>query len=277
MATSSPAKRHGGKAYLAKQIRKLMPPHTRYIEPYFGSGAVLFSGDGENVAEFANDIDFALTNFWNTLKSPEWFAEFSRLIAMTPFSEWEFNASKILQNGEKHVAGPLTAASFFVRNRQSRQALEKDFATPTRRLRRGMNEQVSAWLSAVDGLPEFHHRLRRVEIRCGDAVDFIRELDSEETFAYIDPPYVHETRTATKCYEHEMTEADHCRLLVALERMSGKFILSGYLCAMYQDVADRCGWHHIDIEIDNKSSGSKVKEKKIERLWMNHEPGTLAS
>ena len=33
----------GSKWRIAKQIVSLLPPHHTYLEPYFGSGAVLFN------------------------------------------------------------------------------------------------------------------------------------------------------------------------------------------------------------------------------------------
>lgn len=263
---SGPIKRYGGKAYQAKKIISLMPAHTRYIEPFFGGGAVLLARDGVGVAEFVNDLDRDLSNFWNVLGDEVLSQEFMRRASVVPFSEPCFDRAKELLGGGSAVSQALY---FFVVNRQSRQALGKCFATPTSRLRQGMNEQVSAWLSAVDGLPDFHFRMRRVEVRCMEATDFILELDSPETFAYVDPPYLHETRTATKCYTHEMTPGQHATLLDCLGVMKGRFILSGYPSEMYDRFAKLYGWHHIDIEIDNKSSSAKSKEKKIERLWAN--------
>jgi hypothetical protein len=47
-----------------------------------------------------------------------------------------------------------SAVNFFVRCRQSMAGRMRDFATLSRtRVRRGMNEQAAAWLSAVEGLP----------------------------------------------------------------------------------------------------------------------------
>jgi DNA adenine methylase len=40
-----PLKWHGGKFYLAAKIVALMPPHLHYVEPYVGSGQVLFARD----------------------------------------------------------------------------------------------------------------------------------------------------------------------------------------------------------------------------------------
>lgn len=267
MTASSCLKRHGGKAYIAKKIRKLFPPHTRYCEPYFGSGAVMFSGDGEGVAEFANDLDRNLTDFWLVLRDTP--HRMLHYLWATPLSRVAF------QGAESNLASNdrlQRATAFFIRNRQSRQGLGKDYCTPTSRLRRGMNEQVSAWLSAVDGLPEFHQRLRRVEIRCQDALSFIRELDSPETLFYCDPPYLHETRSSVGEYgELEMTPEDHEALLHHLHRIKGKFVLSGYRSDLYDRFAAVAGWNRIDIEIDNKASSAKNKPRKIESLWMNYE------
>ena len=272
MAASSAIKRHGGKGYLADKIRALFPKHTRYCETHFGSGAVLLAGDGEGVAEYANDLDKLLMHFWWTLSEPTVFEDFHRRAQMTPFSEPRFNQARERIAAVEHCIARMPqdrAVDFFVQNRQSRQALGKCFATPTGRLRRNMNEQVSAWLSAVDGLPEMHARLRRVEIRCMDAVDFIKELDSPETLFYCDPPYMHETRTATKAYAHEMTKEQHYSLLSTLGEISGKFLLSGYPSDFYEKFAHRFHWRHVDFDIDNKASSAKSKEKKIERVWMN--------
>jgi DNA adenine methylase len=279
MATSGPLKWHGGKSYLAKRIRELMPKHTRYCETHFGGGAVLLSGDGEGVAEYANDKNYNLTHFWFVLGDAGIFPDFLRRAQCKPLSEVEFDAAQKRLESRMCMAGggvfprmPTDAAvDFFVVNRQSRQALGRDFATPTSRLRRNMNEQVSAWLSAVDGLPEFHQRLRRVEIRCQDALDFIKELDSPDTLFYVDPPYMHHTRVTTKEYgEFEMTRDQHDELLRCLSCIQGKFILSGYLSDLYENWQRAQEWQRVDIKIPNQASGKKTKEIKTECLWMNY-------
>jgi DNA adenine methylase len=278
MANSSSIKRHGGKSGLAARIVAMMPPHTRYCEAYFGSGAVLFARDGENVAEFVNDLDRDLANFWFVLRSETLFERFNRMCQATPVIEEVFGETKELLEIKPFT--PATedeiierAWAFFVANRQSRQALGKSFVTPTSRLRRGMNEQVSAWLSAVDGLPEFHARLRRVEIRNQSALSFIDELDSPDTLFYLDPPYAHETRYSTTEYgEHEMSQDDHIALLNCLIKLKGKFILSGYSNRLYCNVAMTCNWHRVDFDLPNQASGKKTKQRKIECCWMNYSP-----
>ena len=76
--------------------------------------------------------------------------------------EWEA-AHGHTPTGEDPVADAL---AFFVDCRQSRSGLMKGFTPVTRsRTRREMNGNVSEWLSAVDGLPDVHARLRRVSSR----------------------------------------------------------------------------------------------------------------
>ncbi len=93
-------------------------------------------------------------NFWAVLQDPDLFSRFQRIVDAVPFSEemWEL-AAKLSRDADI----VLRAVGFFIRCRQSRAGTFKGFATLTRnRTRRGMNEQASAWLTTIDGLPEVH-------------------------------------------------------------------------------------------------------------------------
>lgn len=57
----------GGKTGMARLLVSLMPAHRVYIEPFFGSGAVLFAKPPA-VHEVVNDIDGALVNFFRVLR-----------------------------------------------------------------------------------------------------------------------------------------------------------------------------------------------------------------
>lgn len=266
-----PIKWHGGKHYLAQRIIELMPPRDGerpwhlYREPFAGGLSVLLRLDPEGLSEAVNDVSLDLTNFWRVLATtPD---RMIRELWATPLSEARWDAAQWELAGDDRVR---RATAFFIRARQSRQGLMKDFATPTRRLRRGMNENVSAWLSAVDGLPDVHARLRRVEIRCIDAIDFIQQYDDPAAVFYCDPPYLHETRTVTDAYEHEMTEEQHELLLETLSKIKGRFLMSGYRSKLYDVWAKRRDWRRVEFPIDNKSGSGKTKQRRIECVWMNY-------
>jgi DNA adenine methylase len=132
-----------------------------------------------------------------------------------------------------------------------------------------MNEQVSAWLNAIEGLPAVHARLKRVAILNRPAVEVIRQQDGPRTLFYCDPPYLHETRETTGEYAHEMTVEQHEELLETLAGVKGRFLLSGYPSELYDRWAQRCGWRREEKLIDNKASGKREKEKKVEVVWRN--------
>lgn len=267
---AAPIKWHGGKHYLAARILDEMPDHTHYVETHFGAGAVLFRKPAAHIvghSEVINDVDLELTNFWHVLQTEKDFARFKRAVECIPFSKIEWDRA-VVCSSEDSVD---RAAAFFVKYRQSRQGLGRDFATMSRsRTRRGMNEQASSWWSAVEGLAEAHERLKCVVIYSEDAADVIPREDTRQTLFYCDPPYVAGTRAVANAYQCEMSDDDHVRLLESLAQVSGKFILSGYCHPLYDSYARKHGWRRSDIQIDNKASGQKTKPIKTECLWMNY-------
>jgi len=189
----SPLKWHGGKSPSAARIVELMPDHLHDVEPFAGGLSVLLAKSPASVSEVVNDLDGGLVNFWRVLKDEATFPRFVRLAQATPFSEREWHDADDRLDDTDPVA---RAAAFFVRCRQS-LAGRRDTFTPITRLRRGMNEQASAWLSAVEGLSAVHARLARAIILCRPAVEIIRSQDGPRTLFYLDPPDVHSTRAST--------------------------------------------------------------------------------
>mgnify|MGYP001306971587 FL=1 len=277
---ASPLKWHGGKGPLASRIVALFPPRCKnpnapapddagwlhYVEPYAGGLSVMLTNDPIGISEVANDISFDLTTFWWALQEQESFDSLRRILEATPFSQIEFKR----KSGTSDIA--WRAAWFFIRCRQSLAGRMRDFAPISRnRTRKGMNEQVSAWLNAIEGLPEVHARLKRVLILNKSALDVIRLEDGPRTLFYLDPPYLHETRATTIEYgENEMSEADHRELLETLCGLDGRFCLSGYSSLLYHEYAGLQGWSRHDFSVDNKAAGGKTKRRMVESVWCNY-------
>lgn len=275
MKINTPLRTHGGKHYLASKIVGLMPPHMHYVEPYFGGGSVLLAKDPNGVSEVANDIDGDITNFWQVLRDRNTFDELRWMSHFTPFSEaeWDRARSAMVERGgdtveDDDVDRINRAWRFFVDCRMSLAGRMKAFTGVTKtRTRRGMNGEVSAWLSAMRGLPEVHDRLKRVLILNRDATDVIRGQDGPETLFYLDPPYLHETRTSTDVYAHEMTRGRHEELLRLILGCEGKVMISGYRSDLYDELLRE--WTREDWEIANHAAGGKKKRRMIESIWMN--------
>lgn len=277
VVSTQPLRYHGGKSYLANWLHSLAPEGYTHRNIVFAGGLGEFWNwlPIEGISEAVNDANHELANFYHVLRAPTLFPSFHAAVDCTLFGQSEWGRAK--QHSEEVESRPITdyavwrAVQFFVRYRQSRQGLGKNYATPTTRTRRGMNENVSSWLSAVDGLPECHERLRRVEIRNMDAIEFIEAYDHPRALFYLDPPYLHETRSSTGEYgPHEMTPDQHRALLCCLHAMEGRFMLSGYQSEMYAEWQYTWGYRCHEKEIDNKASSSKTKAKKTECVWVNY-------
>lgn len=275
-AVAPPLKWHGGKYYLAPHIVSHMAPHTHYVEPYAGGLSVLLTRDPDDprlwlephkgVSEVANDLDGRLMNFWRVLRDEETFRRFSRQVEATPLarSAWE-EARDHRYDGSDPVAD---AVAFFIHCRQSLAGRMKGFTALTRtRTRRQMNGNVSEWTGAVDGLAAVHARLRRVVLESKPAIELIRAEDTPATLFYLDPPYLHETRTAPNVYTLEMNEADHRELLDVVKACKGKVMLSGYPSALYGQALE--GWKTYTFDLPNNAAGGECKGRETEVLWCN--------
>lgn len=277
-AISSPLKWHidGGKSPLASRIAAMIPSDIlHYVEPFAGGLSVLLAlpypaSSKEGRSEVVNDLHGELMNFWYALQQPDLFARLQRMAEATAFSEPQYHAAvRIL--GEAPDDCALRAWAFFVQCRQSLAGRMQSFAPLSKtRTRRGMNEQASAWLSSVEGLPIVHNRLKGVVILNRDAMDVIRTEDGKDTFFYIDAPYLGSTRTATDVYTHEMSDAQHAALLKQLAGIQGRFLLSGYRSEMYDEAATRCGWTRQDISVSNNAARGRRKRRMTECLWQNY-------
>ena len=266
---TGPLKWHGGKYYLAPKIVELMPPHLHYVEPFLGGGAVLLAKDPNGVSDVVNDLNGDLTNFWRALQNEGTFAAFIRKVEAIPFSQVEFEDAATPGGDEVD-----RAVRFFIRYRQSRAANMKTFATLTwNRLRRAMNEQASAWMGAVEGLPDVAARLKRVVILNDHACNVIRSQDGPNTLFYCDPPYLHSTRASTDVYAYEMSEDDHRRLLTVLNGVEGKVIVSGYPSDLYDAMLLPPKWRRVEFDLPNNAAGGNTKQRMTECLWLNYEEG----
>ena len=114
-------------------------------------------------------------------------------------------------------------------------------------------------------------RLRHVQIENDIWEIVIERYDSPDTMFYLDPPYIHATRSDGE-YQHEMTDADHNRLVDMLLGVQGKVLLSGYDHEIYE----RLGWDKTSFETSCfsaqwSSNGEPSKLKRTESLWRNYE------
>lgn len=250
----------GAKWGMAQQIVSLMPPHRSYLEPYFGSGAVLFTKPPSAI-ETVNDIDGDITNFFRVLREqPEKLAEW---ISMTPYSRDVFDDAHKNRGTDDFDK----AYRFAIRSKMAhgyKTCQKTGFKVDV--YARERSYCVSCWNRLPGDLLEAAQRLKGVQIENRHALDLIRRFNHSNVLIYADPPYLLETRSG-KQYRYEMTDQDHLELLDALKQHAGPVILSGYPSEMYdRELSD---WIRIARKSYNLNS-----DQRTEVLWCNFEvPG----
>jgi DNA adenine methylase len=137
------------------------------------------------------------------------------------------------------------------------------------RLRGGKPGDENAWNTWKQALPAIAERLNKVKVHNENGINILKEYaNNQEMFIYADPPYYPETRVSKKVYNHEMSKEDHIEFLEAILSFKGKAIVMGYDSALYRKMLKR--WKLRTIPIVNHSSQTKIKETKVECLWLNY-------
>lgn len=257
---------YGGKYSHLDWLLPLLPPATHYCEPFGGSAAVLINREPSPVETY-NDIHGEVVNFFRVLREQK--DDLIEAIGLTPFSraEFELAINKVIEE----LSDLERARRFYVLARQVRTGLAQKasagrWAHCLLTSRAGMAGAVSRWLGAVEDLPLIAQRLLRVQIEHASAVEVIERYDSEETLFYCDPPYPHESRGDKNAYANEMTDTQHRELAEVLHGVHGKVALSGYRCALLDELYG--DWQCVEAE---EKVIHSVKSKRTEALWINYQ------
>lgn len=266
----------GGKQLMAGKLLPLFPEHHTYVEVFGGAGALLFA-KAPSPVEIYNDRDSDLVNFMRVLRDGDgMFSDFYNKACMSPYSreEWLF-----CRNHLNDDPNPVERARrFFVLARFSSCGLVgKSFGIDVTASSRGMAKTAYAYRNVISVLPRLSERLVSVLVENRDFRDIIRVYDTEQSFFYLDPPYLPETR---KCgsYRCEMTTGDHYELVEILRSIKGKVMLSGHP----NDLYDSLDWNKQEWAVCCRAAGrtratglqgtgSVLKpQKRTECIWMNY-------
>lgn len=258
---NSPIKYYGGKSYMTDILKKYFPSsYDIYIEGFGGGASLLFSKDPDGV-EIYNDLGENVYSLFKVLSDKEMFKRMKERLELTPYSAQLRDEYKVLLK-EDTLSIEDRAYYFIYVNRTSFNGVGGFSFNNC--VRRNMSKSVSDYLSMIDKLPDIHNRLSRVLIEHRDIFDLIDKYDEENTFMYLDPPYVWDTRSSTTAYECEMSNSDHEKFVDRLLNCKCKVLVSGYDHPIYDKLLTK--FKKISFPSPNSHSDS------TETLWMNYEP-----
>jgi len=286
----------GGKSRIAREVWSRLGSTRCYVEPFFGSGAVLLARPGEiRGREVVNDVDGMIANFWRAVRSaPEAVAEH----ADHPVNENDLHARNAWLKARRDSLQPaLEAAPDWCDPKTAGWWVWGMScwigggwaAKPHRSMPKiGSPNGVHA-LSRRDRLPDvfaaLSRRLRHVYVVSGD---WSRALgrstlhggtNGGPTAVFFDPPYSHAIREPG-LYVHDSASVAQdvhswCRERGDDPRL--RIALCGY--AGEHDALERFGWTVRAWKAaggyGNQGSGRGRTNARLERIW--YSPHCLAA
>lgn len=244
---------------MAKHILPLIPTHKIYTEAFFGGGAIFFAKEPSSL-EVINDLNGEVINFYSVITTDFW--RLNELIQSTLHSREQYEQAMVVYNHPKLFDPVKRAWAFWILTNQGYVCKIGSW---------GYDKSDNSMVKRLETKKiEFDRtvrtRLERTQIECNDAVKVILSRDSEETFHYVDPPYVGSNLGHYDGYG----DTQYTQLLECLSAVKGKFLLSNYRSELLESFIKRNSWSV--MHFDKQLSASSVKGKrKVEVLAGNYD------
>ncbi len=254
-----PISYYGGKQKMISTLIPLIPEHKKYVEPFFGGGALFFAKNKSQI-EIINDTNELMINFYRQMVK-------------------NFDALKLEIDATLHSRASHIRAGQIIKGKIESTDLEKAWAIYVS-CNQGFGKKMdcgwgyeskshgrnmpNTWKVKKDYFIFYKNRLDQAQIECGDALYVIKTYDTPETFFYVDPPYYNSDCGHYKGY----LESDYRNLIDLLLTIEGKFLLSSYPNPIINDIS----WtYRDDIEKHRAVNGDKGATK-IETIVANYNP-----
>ncbi len=259
-----PLIRYGGKGRTA---RYLVPHFARarlYVEPFFGAGSVFYKIPvGTYEREAVNDLDKSIVTFFRVLRDRT--EDLIRVCSLTPYARDEFASALVHSDDELEEARRV-----WVRSRQG-------FAGKARTIGDwGRSPGEFSWMPAktsgkLSALYEYGARLSGISVDNIDGAEHVGKWARADAFVYCDPPYVAATRSVNDDYDHEMTDADHVRLITACRvavDLGARVAISGYASTLYDGLLGH--WRTLEHDVQCSAQAVSSTARRTECLWMSY-------
>jgi DNA adenine methylase len=246
----------GSKWKIADWIVEAFPRHELYVEPFMGSCSIFLRKPASTI-EVLNDLNGRVVNFFRQLRDNT--DSLVRAINLTPYALDEYHEAHV------SVDEPLEdARRFYVMMWQSFGSVPGSGWRRHYRLNTGRRASLTDSWDRIDGLMFAATALKSAMIDNLPAADCITKYDGHGTLFYLDPPYLHSTRSRPDKarYELEMTEDEHVAMAAVLRDVRGMVVLSGYDSPLYNELF--AGWQK-----RSRPSRTNGGDDALECLWLS--------
>ncbi len=227
--------RVGGKSKIKTRIRKMIPPHTTYIEPFVGGGSVFFSVPANpNVKDVINDKDKEIAQIYLDVKNLGDKIE----LGPAPTREQFVN----YKNKKKYNSPLERAKRNLILSRYSFRSNRKDYAADE--YKKNRQEPKGKY-------GRYAERLKNTRILNQDYKSVINKYDNPNAFIYLDPPY---SRAAEE-KDYEKNDVPIEELINFLKGVKGKFILSYENSNKVKQLSRDAGFRVLNVSTNYTAGG----------------------
>lgn len=295
----------GGKSRVSAEVWKRFGEIDNYVEPFFGSGAVLLGRPEVTGTELINDLDGMVANFWRAVKQfPNEVAEH----AQHPVFEndlhakhyWLVNQKESLQSkleGSPDFCDPKIAGWWCwgiavwigggwcsgkgpwsvsqgkqVPQELTRSSSKTNEAGIIRQRPNVEKKGIRSGVSASEWIESLANRIKNVDVLCGDwqrACTKVPTTRRGETAVFLDPPYADTANRANGLYATDSLSVAHDVRRWAIENGEQmKIALCGYV-GEHEIPNDwsEFSWKAIAGYSTKNSAG--VENASKERIWFS--------
>lgn len=249
----------GGKRTMAPVIAEALGPHSAYWEPFCGSMAPLLAKPPAPM-ETVNDLHGDLVNLARCVRDPRLGPALYRRLRRTLASKILMDDAAARWKQAGHAPAPEApdldrAYDYFLSSWLGRNGVSGTGSFNqgfSRRFTKSGGHSATRWCAAVDSIPAWRERLRRVTILSECGIGLCERIeDAPGVSVYCDPPYlvkgakyVHDFKTSDPLTADPLVKqfGDHGRLALALSR----FRLTRVVVSYYEDAGLTAlypGWH----------------------------------
>jgi len=255
----TPISYYGGKQTMLKYLLELIPVHTIYCEPFFGGGALFFAKPKSEV-EIINDSNGEVINFFRVVKKK--FAELQKEIKATLHSRELYKEAMVVYEHPEMFSDIKRAWAFWTLTNQGFASMIGSWG-----FGKSNSKEKAVSNKREDFTNAYAERLKMAQIESNDALKVIARADSKDTFFYVDPPYIGSDMGHYEGYK----EADYEKLLEALSKAKGKFLLSSYPSTILSRFIKKHKWKVKRVE-KFVAVTKHTDKKKTEMLVYNFDP-----
>jgi DNA adenine methylase len=217
-----------------------------YLEPFGGNLGLVFCKK-KSKFEAVNDQNKEIVNIYRAIRDePSELVKKVMSHKCTPEGFEKAESKKIFEDYLDEAANDI-----YLR-KTSKNGLKEKFQKPS---------NIDTWKSNIKMINDYSKIIKDVYIFNKNALDVIETFNTEDSFIYCDPPYLHENKAAKVVYNGDMSPETHMELFRMLNDFRGKVIISGCLSPLYKRIYKN--WNMMKKRIDKSSTSS------TEIIWKN--------